>query len=376
MENAQAGIQGIDKGDVEVPEGEQLPSIESKYREQMRQIVTQKIDLPISALQSMLKDQIKLNPEFQRRDRWVEAQQSRLIESLVMNVPIPPVFLGEDEYGHYIVLDGRQRLTAVKRFLENVLKLCDLEVWKELNGKTYHDMIQRGEDKYFTRRFIPAVVILKESSALVKYDVFDRLNTGGVHANAMEIRNAVYRGPFNELLHKMSRLPAFCRLWQIPLDKLDAEKNELYKQMEDLELVLRFFALSDHASMKTRFRDYLSEFMDGRNQAYRANPGLADTDAARFTRAAENCWKVFGDTAFVRPTGRRSVPLADAVMIGLAEVDPATITDDRVAAIRAAMAALFEDAAFVKAFGTGTNGRGAIETRIKMTSEAFAKALA
>ena len=160
-------------------EADGLPAIEKKYQKQMRQLVSQKLDLPVSTLPAMLKEQIKLNPEFQRRDRWDETRQSRLIESLVMNVPIPPVFLGEDEYGQYVVLDGRQRLTAVSKFLGNNLKLKGLDVWDELNGMTYSDMVKRQQDKYLTRRFLQAIVLLKESSPIVKYDVFDRLNTGG-----------------------------------------------------------------------------------------------------------------------------------------------------------------------------------------------------
>lgn len=80
----------------------------------MRQIVSQKIDLPISTLPEMIKEQIDLNPDFQRRDRWDVEKQSRFIESIIINVPIPPVFLGEDQYGKYVVLDGRQRLTAIE----------------------------------------------------------------------------------------------------------------------------------------------------------------------------------------------------------------------------------------------------------------------
>src|ERR1700676_3343670 len=94
-------------------------ALEQKYSQQMRQIVSQKIDLPISTLPNMIKEQINLNPDFQRRDRWDEEKQSRFIESIIMNVPIPPVFLGEDQYGMYVVLDGRQRLTAIREFLNN-----------------------------------------------------------------------------------------------------------------------------------------------------------------------------------------------------------------------------------------------------------------
>src|SRR5258706_3115332 len=139
----------IETGDGD-DESDGLPPIEKKYQKQMRQLVSQKLDLPVSTLPAMLKEQIKLNPEFQRRDRWDENRQSRLIESLVMNVPIPPVFLGEDEYGQYVVLDGRQRLTAVSKFLSNNLKLKGLEVWDELNGMTYSDMVKRGQAKYLT----------------------------------------------------------------------------------------------------------------------------------------------------------------------------------------------------------------------------------
>ena len=86
--------QPIDFG--EEPVGGTAAALEQKYSQQMRQIVSQKIDLPISTLPEMIKDQINLNPDFQRRDRWDLDKQSRFIESIIMNVPIPPVFLGED----------------------------------------------------------------------------------------------------------------------------------------------------------------------------------------------------------------------------------------------------------------------------------------
>lgn len=351
-------------------EAEGLPAIEKKYQQQMRQIVSQRLDLPVSTLPAMLKEQIKLNPHFQRRDRWDETRQSRLIESLVMNVPIPPVFLGEDEYGQYVVLDGRQRLTAVSKFLSNSLKLRGLEVWDELNGMTYSEMVKRQQDKYLTRRFLQAIVLLKESSSIVKYDVFDRLNTGGVSANNMEIRNAVYRGEFTDLLYELSRLPEFCKLWNIPFDKVDAEQNTLYNQMFDLELVLRFFALYEHPNMSIRFKDYLSEFMEGRNAAYKQTPTMAQVDRDRFTQAARNCWHVFGERAFYKPSGKRSFPLADAVMIAFADAPTSVLTVQKAAAARDAIAALIGVPEFEKAIGTGTNGRGAISTRIELARRA------
>ncbi len=281
----------VDLGDETVLEPE--TPLEEKYREQMRQIVSQKIELPISTLPGMIKEQINLSPEFQRRNRWDDERRSRFIESIIMNVPIPPVFLGEDEYGKYVVLDGRQRLTAINEFLKNTYRLKKLDVWSELNGANFDELQKRKLAPAITRRFIPAIVVLKESSPIVKYDVFDRLNTGGMIANPMEIRNAIYQGPFNSHLQHLSRDPTFRRLWEIPLDDLQAEKNTLYSQMYDVELVLRFFAVFKPEEINLRFKDYLSEFMDAQNKVYKDDPARERADTELFTTAVANIWRVF-----------------------------------------------------------------------------------
>ena len=356
--------------------GEALSVLEEKYRDQMRQIVSQKLDLPISTMLEMITDQIDLSPDFQRRDIWNLEKRSRFIESIIMNVPIPPVFLGENEYGSYVVLDGRQRLTALSEFLRNTYKLRGLEVWDDLNTLSFRDLEKKKLDKALTRRFIPAVVILKESSSQVKYDVFDRLNQGGVIAEPMEIRNAVYYGEFNRLLHTLSANDIFRRLWNIPLDPEELVNNVLYSRMRDLELVLRFFAVRNYEPTNMNFKDYLSDFMDRRNQAYKSDALLKSSDKEVFMRAVINCWSVFGNAAFRRPSGVKSAPLADALMAALCEIDPAAIDAERAEKIRAAMSRLCEDdETFKKAISYGTNGRGAIETRISAAKAAVRSAL-
>lgn len=360
-------------------EGDLLPNFEQKYKLQMRQIVTQRLDLPISTLPAMLTEQIKINPEFQRRDRWDAARQSRLIESLLMNVPIPPVFLGEDEYGFYVVLDGRQRLTAVKKFLNNTLRLEGLSVWDDLNGLVFDDLVKRGLDKHLTRRFISAIAILKESSSVVKYDVFDRLNTGGVKANEMEVRNAIFQGPFTEQLHVLSRNVAFCDLWEIPQDPIAVESNPIFQKMHDLAIVLRFFALSNPDEMEGPFRDYLGEYMKTRNEIYVQNPQEIEHDKNRFERATANTWKIFGDDAFrkntEKKTGPRSIPLAEAVLIALSDVSHADVTDEIAMKIRNGFNVLYTDKAFLKAISSGTNGKGAIQKRVEMAREMVQKTI-
>jgi hypothetical protein len=370
--------QPIEFGEEPVEPG--TTALEQKYNKEMRQIVSQKIDLPISTLPEMIKEQIDLNPDFQRRDRWDVEKQSRFIESIIMNVPIPPVFLGEDQYGKYVVLDGRQRLTAIKDFLSNIFKLSGLKVWEDLNGQNYNDLQKKKLSAAITRRFVPAVVILKESSSQVKYDVFDRLNTGGVIAVPMEIRNAVFPGAFNKLIRTLAELPEFRRLWGIPVEQGELEKNRIYRDMSDIELVLRFFALSEYGQMDMKFKDYLGDFMDRRNKKYVQNQGLAATDTERFRRAVENCWTVFGADAFRKAAdAKKSAPLADAVMICLADYPP-NVVAPKAANIRDAINTLLtgndeQHKEFQKAFGTGTNGKGAIRTRIELAKEAVKVAI-
>lgn len=369
---------------IELGHDEEAPVVplEQKYKEQMRQIFPQKIELPISTLPDMIKEQIDLRPDFQRRDIWKPNKQSRFIESIIMNVPIPPVFLGEDDYGKYVVLDGRQRLTAVREFLANSYRLEGLSVWDELNNSSFHDLQKKGLDKTITRRFIPAVLILKESSSEVKYDVFDRLNTGGVIAEPMEIRNAIHRGEFNKLLHTLSEELVFRKLWDIPLDPDERASNTAYSRMEDLELVLRFFALQEYKSFAGMFKDYLSRFMAKRNTEYKEKHELKEQDKELFRRAITNSWNIFGEDAFRKPiktSNKKSVksaPLADAVMFSLAPYDPSQITKEIAGTIRAELEALFtSDPKFRQSIGTGTNGKGATTYRLETAAETVRKVL-
>jgi uncharacterized protein with ParB-like and HNH nuclease domain len=371
-------LETVDFGDD--PTDQSTTALEKKYSKQMREIVSQKIDLPISTLPSMIKDQINLNPDFQRRGRWDRDQQSRFIESIIMNVPVPPVFLGEDQYGMYVVLDGRQRLTAINEFLKNNYRLKSLEVWSDLNEQNFDDLQKKRLDKMITRRFVPAIIVLKESSPQVKYDVFDRLNTGGVIADPMEIRNAVFQGEFNKLLRALSETKVFRQLWEIPPDPELLEKNSLYRKMEDLELVLRFFALFHYDQMDMNYKDYLSDFMDSRNALYRDKPRIKDQDHELFTRAITNSWEVFRDRAFRKPLrdgkeSKKSAPLADAVMISLAEADAKAVQQYANELRKAFTALMTGNEEFKKAIATGTNGKGAIRTRIELARGVVSKIL-
>lgn len=359
-------------------------TIEEKYASQMREISTQKVELPLTALADMLTPktgQIILSPEFQRREIWDDVRRSRFIESIIMNIPLPPVFLGEVDYGQWVVLDGRQRLTAVFEFKRNNYSLKGLKVWKELNGKKYSHLEADGLDKFLNRQFLPAVTVKKESSSQVKYDVFERLNTGGIVALPMEIRNAVFRGEFNKSLHELSNLPDFMFLWAVPPDTAKKEKTPFFNRMYDLEQVLRFFAVPAYDG-KHPLKEFLGDFMDGKNKAYAANPALKVDDRAMFEQALRTTRRIFGDVAFHRPIARgkmsfgKSAPLADAILTSLAPIPAESVNDALAAKIKAALDNLsLTNPDFQRTTTRGTNGKGAIDMRLKLAREAVEAAL-
>ncbi|HEV2150213.1 MAG TPA: DUF262 domain-containing protein [Longimicrobiaceae bacterium] len=253
-------------------------AIDQKYIKGDVRIVTEQARYPLNAIPSMVDSgDYELNPEFQRRHRWDTTKKSRLIESFIMNVPIPPVFLYEDRYSHYEVMDGLQRLTAISEFYTDKYSLEGLQEWSELNGRRYSELpeqIRRGID----RRYLSSIILLQETAkneteALrLKQLVFERINSGGIKLEPQESRNAIYNGPLNQLCISLARNVYLCRMWGIPEPTPEEIQygtvpdalleNESYRKMDDVELVLRFFAYRQRLQHhKGALRDYLDRFL-------------------------------------------------------------------------------------------------------------------
>lgn len=245
-----------------------VDDINQKYERGYSRVVTETGSYKVGLIKDVFQQSnYKLRPDYQRRITWDNKKRSKLIESLIINIPIPPIFLYEYDYDKYEVMDGLQRLTAIIDFYNNEYKLCGLEEWKELDGKKYKNLpekIREGID----RRQLQVITLLKESAASeeradrIKRLVFERLNTGGVKLMPQEIRNAIYNGIGNDMCCELSANVLFKSLWDIPTessideedydlqDKIEderlqkkLERNSLYKRMYDVELVLRFFAM-------------------------------------------------------------------------------------------------------------------------------------
>jgi len=280
-----------------------------KYRAGEERIVTEtnreKIPNFVKALDKA--DYMQIRPFYQRRERWEVDRQSRLIESFIMNIPVPPLFLYEKDFNQYEVMDGQQRITALKSFYSGEFKLKGLEVWKELNGKTYSTLpsqIRQGLD----RRSIAYIVVLKESTQdeedalFLRQTVFERLNTGGIKLEAQEIRNCLFQGPFNNLLLELSKLEAFRTAWQLPKYSADEhepnaaiKESKMYQKLGDVELVLRFLALRNVDHYARGMQGFLDLYMS-RARTFTAS----DIEQLRvlFTKTIHLAMAVYDDLVF------------------------------------------------------------------------------
>ena len=280
---------------------------------------------------------INLRPEYQRRLRWTNVQKSRLIESLLLNIPVPPVFFYESDAARYEVMDGQQRLNAIHGFFSGDFTLTGLRVLAPLNGIRYTTCPPKVK-RTLDRASISAIVLLMESKSESSGDgpaaltdirrlVFDRLNTGGRKLNAQEIRNALNPGPLNSALIEISRFKTFTEVFGIPpYDEEEGEnfyenpkrqKNVLYSSMRDCELVLRYFALKDQGNIRGSMRSMLDRAMEKK---------LTEEEAAaaveEYKQRFSFLYKLFRKKPFIiisRTDKRRkaSAALYDASMVAL-----------------------------------------------------------
>lgn len=302
-----------------------------KYADSQLQVVRETKDYQLDYLQHALqpgKELIDISPAYQRRLRWSNKKKSLLIESFLLNIPVPPIFLFETDYNSYEVIDGRQRLDAVSSFLANDYSLTGLEYWNELNRKRFNDLpkvLQRG----LLRRSLSAVVLLAETRSAsegfidVRRVLFDRLNTGGISLNPQELRNALHPGRLNALLIELARSAPFTKAWSIPPytpgeEKSPPEvlaKNPLFASLADAELVLRFFALRDafdsgSGSLRLILDRYMAAHAD-------VDEETANVMKQEYLQLLQRLTDLFDGRPFRLPNGRISRPLYDALMIAL-----------------------------------------------------------
>lgn len=345
----------------------------------VRRIFTAPSDPPISSLRT--KEQsgdLDLRPFFQRRRVWDAARQSRLVESVILEVPLPIFYFAETQDGREEVIDGQQRLTALFAFLDNDLELRGL---KELpfNGKRFKDL-----DKTIQRQFrnysLRTITFKKESDDELRFKIFERLNTGAVPLNDQELRNCVYRGPYNQLLIDLSGDPDYMRLMGLKGPE---------KRMRDVEYVLRFASFY-HATY-LRYKPSMSRFLSEDMRKHQ-NSDHDEQEALRraFKTSVMLNWSLLGSNGFKRyyrgdsaksPNGRWetkkfNASLFDILMSSFADADKNQVMRNLDAIREALIVLMTENQDFIDAIELSTSSSRMVRKRFDLWRNALDQILA
>ena len=261
-----------------------------------RKIIWQAKDFSIREFLTMkIEGDLTLQPQYQRNFVATDLIASRLIESILLDVPIPVVYFAEEQDGKYSVIDGQQRLTSFLSYLEGqfpdnrAFKLSGLKVLPELNRKLFVDLDSELQKK-IKNTTIHSIIIKKESNPDIKFEIFERLNTGSTKLNEDEIRNTVYRGSYIDLLTDLSDNSVFHSL---------VKKDNFKKRMIYRGMILRFFALSEKS-----YLNYKASMKQFSNKELRDNRNISADKVKEYKNRFEHCLDlvkiVFGENAFRR----------------------------------------------------------------------------
>jgi Protein of unknown function DUF262 len=386
---------------MENPE-DKLALLEKAVSDERKRLSSDRLDISFGELINLYKnDELIIRPEYQRLFRWSEAQKTALIESILLSIPIPPIFVAEDKNGVWELVDGLQRVSTFISFFgelkgdgwkiepqeEDVSSLVeDGEGIEEENGEETEEektvnkwTLQEGgllqslqgfnidslptKLKVNLKRAVCRVEILRgESSTSMKYELFKRLNSGGSKLTPQEIRNAIYRGVdprLNELLLKVSQNNVFKNLTQLSRGKL----NELYDQ----ELVLRFFAFYRNAEdVNENTERFLNSFMEAtiKNTTFDYN-----AYESLIMRSLELIDRI-QDTKVFRNEGNLFVPAYfEGILIGVAQNIEKYDVDLEL--LKSKITELKSNKDFRRYSGTASNSRSRIRNRLKIVDKIF-----
>ena len=294
----------------EIVDSDEPTSVE--IPKEVRVLRTQAYDKSVSDLIRMKKDKdIIFSPEYQRNYVWDNKKASLLVESILLNIPIPIIYASEETDGKWNIVDGLQRLSALERFFNNSFKLTGLEVLQELNGQRYSELNEKAT-RFLNNGIIRIILIFNDSHSEIKYDIFMRLNTGAVKLKEQELRNCLYRGSFNERMKKLCNEKKFLSILGL---------TEPHKRMDDIELILRYFAISENFDFeKGTINDYRGRIKTFLNSYMEANAKATDDKldylSGKFTETIEKIYCVFGVNAFrrINQDGSFDKPINRAIM--------------------------------------------------------------
>lgn len=350
-----------------------------------RVIRTKSSDAEIQGLYSKYKKgRLNIQPIYQRNYVWDPKKASRLIESVLLGIPIPIIYLAQNENGIDNVIDGQQRLTSLFSFIDGAFpdgrkfKLTGLNVFTELKGKTYAELDDNLQDK-IQEYAIRVITFTSDSDPDLQYEIFTRLNTGSVALNDQELRNCIYRGRFNELVKELATNQDYLSLLGL---------SKPHPRMKDIELVLRFVAF--YTNSYINYAPPIKKFL---NDTMRKNKDLDPIDEKKireaFKRAVTNTQTLLGKKAFRRLTAgteensngewndrQVNVSLFDITMDSMARIETPILMKNLDAIREAYLCLMTEDEEFIRSLYYATSDSTAVNTRFgkwKATLDAIVK---
>jgi len=301
---------------------------------------------------------------FQRNYVWSKPKSDRFIESFLLGLPVPGIFLVRDNSRKLLVLDGQQRLRTLQRFCSSVDTTPKYQLGSKVHarfeGKSYHDLDppdrRRLDDSLIHATIIQQIQPTDDQSSI--YDIFERLNTGGVNLQPQEIRNALYHGCLANLLLELNE---------------DSNWRFLYgnksRRFKDLEMILRFFAFYYNGDTYERpMKDFLNKYMsENRNLERQSKEQLKNL----FGETTTFLKKYLGKKAF-RPEQALNAAVLDSVMTGIAKrIQQGELTDGHKA--DELLNDLFRNDEYITSVKSGTAEEAKVRTRQQLALEAFAR---
>lgn len=299
------------------------------------------------------RDEIRI-PKFQRGWIWSHTQASQLIESFLLGLPVPGIFLyRERKTQHLLVIDGQQRLRSIWGFFDGRLPtvgdfyLRNVDVRWE--GKTYMDLVESDRIRLrdaVLRTIIVEQTIPDDNSSV--YHIFERLNTGGTHLNPQEVRNSAAHGPFNDLMVELNQHPRWRQIFG---------RQESDPRMRDVELIVRFFALLDGSKYTKPMKTFLNDYME-KYQSEISDQPYRDI----FVGTVDQVLQALGPSPFHIRRGINAA-VFDSVMIAFAG-SKSTPAD-----IKTRFQELLQKSSFDDATRSATTDVETVERRIRLASQ-------
>ncbi len=298
-------------------EQEELEEIEESTVEDLQKIVSYNVANTVEVLKLKIdNDEINLKPEFQRDFVWDISRASLFIDSLLIGLPIPSIFLGKSKKDeNYMVIDGQQRLKSAYyymtgNFLANdnntVFSLKNLKD-REWDGKTYAELNEKLKKRIRNAVINTTIIEDIESKPKVVHDLFHRLNTGGMPLTDQEIRNCVYSGVFNKQILELNKNEE----WRALMGNAVPDRR-----LRDAELILRFLSLyHDDKSYKPSMKIFLSSFQE----KHKDDSDFLTHNVDIFERTVHTIIANIGPEAF-KTTRAVNKSIADAIMVGIAQI--------------------------------------------------------